>query len=167
MKMYMLRRLVLTLGIIGMVLSVVGCKKLSADDLETQALARQFMQAVLVNHDAALAMTFVGPISTYGYVTRAMVDDIIATENKNKCATPPEGVQVGALPGDVSIPVITATDATKGITARAGWTVASTFKCSDKVVDDRISIVLLEKVNGKWGIAKVTWQTGMGQNYWG
>ncbi|MHB1355537.1 MAG: hypothetical protein ACYCZF_06135 [Anaerolineae bacterium] len=162
-----MRSFISGLIIVGLVLGVTGCRKASPDDAETQGLAKQFMQAVFVKHDSALAMSFVGPINTYTYVTQAMVDDIIATENKNRCTTPPESVQVGALPGDVTIPEITATDASKGITERTAWTVASVFECAGGVTGDRISIVLLEKVNGKWGVAKVTWQTGMGQNYWG
>ena len=160
---HMIRCLVLVLVIAGVVLAAMGCKKASPDDAETQAIAKQFMEAVFVSHESALAMSLVVPIDTYGYVTAKVVDDILADEKKNKCSTPLESVQVGALSGDVTIPDITATDTSKGITARTAWLVSSKYRCGTQARDaDRLSIVFLEKVNGKWGISKVSWQSGLG-----
>ena len=150
------------LVIAGVVMAAVSCKKLSPDDAETMALAKQFMEAVYVSHDSALAMSLVMPIDTYGYVTTKIVEDTVATE-KNKCITPLESVQPGALSGDVTIPDISATDTSKGITARTAWLVSSKYRCGTQARDaDRLSIVYLEKVNGKWGISKVSWQSGLG-----
>jgi hypothetical protein len=143
----------------------VGCKKLSPEDIETQALARQFMEAVYLKHDSALAMTLVSPVTRYGYVTLEMVDDIIAVDAKNRCATAPESLEVGALGIDMKIPELTATDGTKGITGRTGWKVVTIAKCTGLDDEMRVAIVELEQVNGKWGISRVTWQTGMGGTY--
>jgi hypothetical protein len=158
---------VLLVIVMCIVMSVMGCRKLSPEDLETQALAKQFMQAVYINNDSALAMTFVGPITTYGYVTPKMVDDIIATDTKDRCTTPPESLQVSALDIDMKVPELTASDGAKGITLRTGWKVSSTIRCAGQKDDLRVSIVELEKVNGKWGVGRVTWQTGMGGTYSG
>jgi hypothetical protein len=158
-----MRYLVLLLVVAGMLLGAVGCKKLSPDDIETQALAVQFMQAIFVSHDANLAMTFVVPITTYGYVTTKIVEDTVAAEIKNQCTTPSDSVLPGAPAADVTIPEISATDTAKGITARTAWLVSSKFRCGTQGRDaDRISVVYLEKVNGKWGVAKVDWQRGLG-----
>jgi len=166
-----MRRVVRLLALLLVTVSIVflsaGCKKLSPEDIETQALARQFMEAVYLKHDSALAMSLVGPITTYGYVTLKMVDDVIATDNKDRCTVSPESMQVGSLSIDMKIPELSANDATKGITERTGWKVVSTAKCVGQQDDMRVSIVELEKVNGKWGVGRVTWQTGMGGSYGG
>jgi hypothetical protein len=166
---HLLRSLVGLSIIVGMLLAPAGCKKANPDDPETQALAKQFIQAVYVSHDSALAMTFVVPITTYGYVNAKIVDDTIAAETKNKCSTPEESVLPGKPGDDVTIPELTDADASKGITARAAWAVASKYLCSGASKGiDRSSLVLLEKVNGKWGVAKVSWETGVGQAHaWG
>ena len=158
-----LRDALVVLIVAGVVLAAMGCRKASPDDAETMALAKQFMEAVYVSHDSALAMSLVVPIDTYGYVTTKIVEDTVATEIKNKCITPLESVQPGALSGDVTIPDISATDTSKGITARTAWLVSSKYRCGTQARDaDRLSIVYLEKVNGKWGISKVSWQSGLG-----
>jgi hypothetical protein len=160
---HMLRYLVLFLIVTGIILGTTGCKKLTPDDIETQALAKQFMEAVFVSHDPVLAMTFVVPITTFGYVTTQIVEDTVAAEIKNSCITTPDSVLPGSLSGDVTVPELTAADGTKGITARTAWMVSSKFKCGNQGRDaDRISVVYLEKVNGKWGVAKVDWQRGLG-----
>ncbi|MHB1355538.1 MAG: hypothetical protein ACYCZF_06140 [Anaerolineae bacterium] len=160
---HMMRYLILLLVVAGMILGAIGCKKLSPEDIETQALAKQFMEAVFVEQDAIKAMTFVVPISTFGYVTAQIVEDTVAAEIKNSCVTTPDSVLPGSLSGDVTISEITATDGTKGITARTAWMVSSKFKCGGQGRDgDRISVVYLEKVNGTWGVAKVDWQRGLG-----
>ena len=158
-----MRCLVLLLVVAGIVFGAAGCRKASPDDIETQALAKQFMQAIFVSHDSALAMSLVVPIDTYGYVTTKIVEDTVAAEISNKCSTPLESVQSGAPGGDVTIPDISTNDTSKGITARTAWLVSSKFRCGTQDRDaDRTSVVYLEKVNGKWGIAKVDWQTGLG-----
>jgi hypothetical protein len=164
-----LRTLIIVLIAAGLVVVTAGCKKANPDDPETQAIARQFIEAVYVNHDSAQAMTFVVPITTYGYVNAKIVDDTIAAETKNKCSTPVESVLPGKPGDDVTIPELTDADANKGITARAAWAVASKYLCSGASKGiDRSSLVLLEKVNGKWGVAKVSWETGVGQAHaWG
>jgi hypothetical protein len=147
----------------GVALAVGGCKKASPDDAETQALARQFMEAVYVNHDPALAMSLVVPITAYGYVTTSVVESTVADEVNGKCSTPADSIQTGAPAGDVTIPDISTNDTAKGITARTAWMVSSTFLCTGQSkAADRTAVVFLEKVNGKWGISKVLWQTGLG-----
>ncbi|MHB1355536.1 MAG: hypothetical protein ACYCZF_06130 [Anaerolineae bacterium] len=157
--------LLLLVVVTGTVFCTTGCRKANPEDAETQALARQFMEAVYVKRDSTLAMSLVSPVTRYGYVTKEMVDDIIATEAKNQCSTVPESLEVSALGIDMKIPELTATDSTKGITGRVGWKVVTIGKCTGLDDEMRVAIVELEQVNGKWGITRVTWQTGMGGTY--
>lgn len=72
-------------------------------------------------------------------------------------------MEPGAPGGDITIPDVSATDTSKGITARTAWLVSSTYRCGTQSKNaDRLSIVYLEKVNGKWGISKVSWQSWLG-----
>jgi hypothetical protein len=161
---HLMRYLVLSLIVSGMILSAAGCAKAGPDDAETQALAKQFMTDIFVNHDSASAFSLVVPITTYGYVTQKIVEDTVGSEVKKSCSTPAESVQVGRPGGDVDIAEVSEADSSKGITARTAWTVSSTFTCAGQGKPaDRVSVVYLEKVNGKWGISKVDWATGLGQ----
>jgi hypothetical protein len=159
-----LRYLVLVLAAAGMIFSAAGCRKARPDDPETQALAKQFMTAVFVTHDAALAMSLVVPIDKYGYVTAKMLDDTVKNEIQKKCSTPAESVQVGAPGSDVEIPELSADDTARGITARTAWLVSSRFTCTGQTAAaDRTTVVYLEQVNGKWGISQVLWAIGLGK----
>jgi hypothetical protein len=149
-----------------MVSGVAGCKKANPDDPETQALAKQFIEAVYVNHDSSQAMSLVVPITNYGYVSAKIIDETIAAETKKKCSTPVESVSPGRPGDDVTIPELSEADAAKGITARAAWAVASKYLCAGQsTTADRSSLLMLEKVNGKWGVAKVSWETGVGESH--
>ena len=77
-----LRVAMVALIVSTIVLGAAGCKKANPDDPETQALAKQFMEAVYVSHDSVLAMSLVVPIDTYGYVTTKIVEDSVATTKK-------------------------------------------------------------------------------------
>jgi len=141
----------------------LGCGgKANPEDAETQALAKQFIEAVYVKKDADLAMSMVAPFDTYGYVTRKIVEDTISGD-ATSCTTAPDSIDVGPLAGSVKIAAVSEADRAKGIEARTGWTVASSYRCGkDNRATSRVSVVQLEKVNGKWGISRVSWQTGLG-----
>jgi hypothetical protein len=161
-----IRWLVLWFVVAGMVFGITACRKTNPDDPETQALAKQFLEAVYVNHDGTLAMSFVVPITAFGYVNAKIIDDTIANEMKKKCSTPVESVSPGRPGDDVTIPELSSADAAKGITARVAWAVASKYLCAGQSsTADRSSLVMLEKVNGKWGIAKVSWEVGVGESH--
>ena len=161
-----MRIVIIGLVIAGMVLVALGCKKANPDDAVTQALAKQFVEVVFLKQDATLAMSLVGPIQTYGYVTTKLVDDTIADLKKDKCVTDPASVQIGKPASDVDIPVVSDADAAKGITARTAWVIASNYTCAtDKIPFYRYSIIWLEKVNGKWGVAKASLFSGNPQGY--
>ena len=145
----------------GLVLGAPGCQKANPDDAETKAIARQFFGAVFNSHDADLAISLVGPIQTYGYVTRKIVDSTIQDFVKNKCATMLDSEQVGKPGSDVDIPEVSAADTAKGITARTAWFVASKYRCGTQNYDaNHTSLVYLEKINGKWGVSKCNFYFG-------
>jgi hypothetical protein len=165
MKTCRLHTIILFLIVVGLAIGTVGCNKAGPDDQETQALAKQFIEAVYVSHDSALAMTLAVPISTYGYVNAKIVDEVIAAEEKGRCSVQPDSIKPGA-PGEAVPKEVTATDGTKGITARTAWSVASLYTCANqKTPTSRTAIVVLEKVNEKWGIAKVSFDTGAGESH--
>ncbi|MHB1355739.1 MAG: hypothetical protein ACYCZF_07155 [Anaerolineae bacterium] len=160
-------RIIITgLVLVAMVTVALGCKKASPDDAETQAIARQFVEAIFLRMDAAEAMTLVGPIQTYGYVTTKFVEDTITDVKTKKCVTDAASVQTGNPGGDVDIPEVSEADAAKGITERTAWTIASNYKCAaDKAPFYRYSVIWLEKVNGKWGVGKASLFFGNPQGY--
>ena len=152
--------------IISLVFMALGCKKANPDDAETQALARQFVEAIFLSEDATLAMILVGPIQTYGYVTMKFVEDTITDLKQKRCVTDPASVQIGKPAADIDIPAVSDADAAKGITARTAWVVASNYVCaSDNKPFYRYSVIWLEKVNGKWGVAKASLFSGNPQGY--
>ncbi|MHB1355740.1 MAG: hypothetical protein ACYCZF_07160 [Anaerolineae bacterium] len=156
---------VLLVVITGLVFTAAGCKKASPDDAETSAIARQFFDAVFNTHDADLAMSLVGPIQTYGYVTREIVESTINDYVTKKCRTVADSESVGKPGADVVIPEITDTDAAKGITDRTAWLVASKYRCGAQNYDaDHMTLVFLQKINGKWGVSQC--QMYYGVNYW-
>lgn len=160
-----MRIVVLVAVIAGLVFMATGCKKASPDDAETSAMAQQFFDAVFNAHDADLAMTFVGPIQTYGYVTREVVEGTISDYVTKKCKTVADSESVGKPGADVTIPEITDADAAKGITDRTAWLVASKYRCGTQGYDaDHITLVFLQKINGKWGVSQC--QMYFGVNYW-
>jgi hypothetical protein len=145
----------------ALVLGTLGCQKTSPDDGETKAIAQQFVQAVFDQHDADLAMSFVGPIQAYGYVLRSDIESSIADYVKQGCKTVVDTVQVGK-PGDSVNLEITTVDTNRGITARTAWLVARKYQCSAQPGDaDHMTLVYLEKVNGKWGVSKCIWYYGV------
>jgi hypothetical protein len=157
--------LALLFVIAGLMMGASSCKKANPDDAETQTIAKQFFEAVFTAHDTDLAMTFVGPIQTYGYVTRDVVDGTIQDYIKKKCATVANSTSIGKPGSDVTIPDITAADSAKGITARTAWLMASKYRCGTQSYDaDHLTLVYLEKINGKWGISKCEMYSGV--NYW-
>ena len=162
----MIRVVALVAVVAGLVLgALVGCQKANPDDAETKAIAQQFFNAVFNTHDADLAMSLVGPIQTYGYVTREIVESTIQDYVKKKCVTVANSEGVGKPGADEVIPEISAADTAKGITARTAWLVASKYRCGSQSYDaDHTTLVYLEKMNGKWGITKC--QMYFGIDYW-
>ena len=161
-----IRIIIIGLVIFGVVFVALGCKKANPDDAEKQAVAKKFVEIIFLNQDAALAMSLVGPIQTYGYVTTKLVEDTIADLKKDKCVTDPASVQIGKPEPTVDIPAVSDADAAKGITARTAWVIASNYTCAtDKIPFYRYSIIWLEKVNGKWGVAKASLFSGNPQGY--
>jgi hypothetical protein len=157
--------LILSLLIACLLAGAIGCKKANPDDIETKAIALQFFKAIFNTHDADLAMSVVGPIQTFGFVTRDIVESTIDDYVKNRCTTIANSVSVGQPGSDVIIPEITEADAAKGITARAAWFVASKYRCGSQSYDaDHITLVHLNKIDGKWGISKAEMYFGV--NYW-
>jgi len=158
----MIHGMALVALIAGLVLgALVGCQKANPDDTETQALAKQFVNAVFDTHETDLAMSFVGPIRTYPYVTREDVESTIQDFVKKRCATVANSEGVGKPGADLFIPEISAADTAKGITARIAWLVASKYRCGSQNYDaDSITLVFLEKINGKWVITKCMFYYG-------
>lgn len=141
--------------------TVAACKQADPEELATQAMARQFIEEVYVRTNADAAEALLGPFDTYGYVTREIIDETIAGQKQKGCVTA-DNVSAGKPGGDVRIPPVTDGDRAKGIEARTAWAVASNYACGGARTS-RISVVFLEKVNGKWGISKVSFQTGLGE----
>ncbi|MHB9031431.1 MAG: hypothetical protein ACYC6L_00135 [Anaerolineae bacterium] len=160
-------RLLLGLVVLGLVIGAAGCsKEISAEDQQTQELARGFMEAIFVKHDAALAMSYVGPFNTYGYVTQKIVDETIAAEVQKRCQVPIESLKPGPVSREVTIRKLGDADKAKGISQRIAWSVASTYTCSGQSsAAARTSVVVLEKVNDKWGVASVSFETGVGESH--
>lgn len=158
-----MRRMMRILAVVLLAaVSALGCAKANPEDAETQALAKQFIEAVYVQKDADLAMSLVVPFDTYGYVTRKVIDETLSGDAQ-ACTTQADSITVGGLGGSVKIAEVTDADRAKGIEARTGWTVGSAYRCGKDTRDtSRVSVVQLERVNGKWGVSKVSWQTGLG-----
>ena len=120
-----------------------------------------FVNAVFDTHETDLAMSFVGPIRTYPYVTREDVESTIQDFVKKRCATVANSEGVGKPGADLFIPEISAADTAKGITARIAWLVASKYRCGSQNYDaDSITLVFLEKISGKWVITKCMFYYG-------
>lgn len=152
-----MRVMMLIVLVAGIVLVAVGCKPNNPDDQETKAIAKQFADAVFVTRDSAVGMALVVPITGFGYVTKEAIDSTILNDRQKKCTTAPQSVQVGAPGSDLSVPVVSDADKAKGITDRALWIVAYSYRCGSQGYDsNRTTQVFLEKVNGKWGISKCT-----------
>jgi hypothetical protein len=160
------RVLVWLVAMAALLVTAAGCKKANPDDAETQALARQFITTIYVNHDATTAMSLVVAIANFGYITEKIVQDTIDADVKNRCSVAAESVLPGPTGDDVTIAEIRDSDTDRGITERTAWVVASKAKCAGSgSTVDRTAIVFLEKVNGKWGVSKVSWEIGGGGNH--
>jgi hypothetical protein len=140
--------------IVGLALTPLGCQKANPADAETQAIAKQFTEAVYVTQDADLAMSLVGPIQTYPFVTRKDVESTIADFVKLGCMTTASSITLGKPGTDLNIPEISTADAARGVTARTAWLVASKYTCGTKPIADNTTLVFLEQINGKWVVSK-------------
>ncbi|MHB9032982.1 MAG: hypothetical protein ACYC6L_08040 [Anaerolineae bacterium] len=138
-------------------LTLAACGQATRDDEDSRRVARSFIEALYAAGDADLAMSLAAPVDAYGYITRKLVDTVIAGEARHGCVTPPESVRVGMPGGDVRGALVSDADAARGITARTAWRVISTYHCTgDTRSTERANTVVLEKVNGKWGVARLT-----------
>jgi hypothetical protein len=161
------RCLVLIVVVVLVSAGALGCGgTTSPEDAETQALAKQFIEAVYVSHDAALAKTMIVPFEAYGYVSAAIIDETIAADMKGKCSVDPASVKPGRPGNEFKVKEVNANDSSKGITQRVAWAVASLYTCAGQgKAASRASVVTLEKVNDKWCIARVSFDTGMGESH--
>jgi len=129
------------------------------DDPAGRELAAAFIRAVYAERDPDLAMSLVVPTRVYGNVTRALIERVIADEAAAGCRTDPGSIETGLPGGDVRVATLSDEDAVLGIEARAVWRVASAYTCEDSATSGRReTLVTVEKVNGVWGAARITWQ---------
>lgn len=148
--------LVITL-LASVVASSVGCKKADPDQVETQRLAQEFAYNVFVTRDPDAAMALVVPITGFGYVTKEAIDSTILNDRQKKCTTRPDSVEVGPTSPYYKLPVITDADKAKGVEDRVQWSVGYAYLCGTQTRETtRSTRIVLEKVNGKWGVAKCT-----------
>jgi hypothetical protein len=164
----MRRLLVITVIVLvfaGLVLSAASCKQVDPDEDETKAIALQFFDAVFNTRDATLASSLLGPTQTYGYITPAIVESTIQDFKKKACGTVEGSVTVGKPSAEVVVPAVSDADAARGVTARTAWVVASKYRCPGMGSEaDHNTLVFLEKINGKWCIAKG--EMWYGTAYW-
>lgn len=157
--------LLLCLLFAGLLAGAAGCNKASPEDLETQALAKKFIEEVFVNRNADAAMALVGERRTYGYMTREQIESTIQDDIRQKCDTPLSSLTIGKVTNNMRIPSMTDADKADGATEMVAWVVGSTYRCGTAGYDTpRTSIVTLMKYNGVWKVAKCTFYYGV--DYW-
>ena len=135
----------------------VGCQQTDPEVAEQQRIAKEFMYNVLVTQDADAAMTYVVPLTGFGYVTKEAIESSILNDKQKKCVTNPDSLTVGPPSPNLRVPEVTEEDKAKGISERSLWIVGYSMRCQGFARDtDRSTQVFLEKVNGKWGVSKCT-----------
>ncbi|MHB9034663.1 MAG: hypothetical protein ACYC6L_16650, partial [Anaerolineae bacterium] len=123
----------------------------------TMAIAKEFATAVYVKGDAKEAMSLVVPLTGYGYVTQDAVQSTILSNTQKHCSVDPATVMVGPTSNDFKLKAVTSADTARGIEDRAAWTVGFSAKCQDTTSSYSGDIrIILEKVNGSWGVASST-----------
>lgn len=150
-----LRMLVLVLVALAVLVAGVGCKKTNPEDALTQQIALDFAKSYLVERDSEKAMTFVVPITDFGYVTKEAVDSSILGDRQKQCTVREDSITVGPPAANITVPEVTDADRAKGISDRKLWIVAYAMKCGTSTREATRGVrVYLEKVNDKWGVSR-------------
>jgi len=150
-----LRSLLLVALALTVLVTSVGCSKDTEDAAETKQIAVDFAKSYLIERDSDKAMSYVVPISDFGYVTKEAVDSSILGDRQKQCRVRENSVTVGPPPPNITVPEVTAADREKGISDRVLWIVAYAMTCGTSTREASRSVrVYLEKVNDVWGVSR-------------